>query len=68
MTRMLLINYILENNFSVFVIDSDIALFKNPLPLVLLHSNYDIVAQKELPNKKDICAGFMYSILLFYTI
>lgn len=65
---MVLINFILQNNYSVFVIDSDIALFKNPLSIILSHNNYDIVAQQELPNKKTICAGFMYIFFHYYVI
>lgn len=60
MSRMLLTKYILDKNFSVFVIDTDIILFKNPLPLVLSHNDYDVVSHKEDPNTNDVCCGFMY--------
>lgn len=62
MSRMMLINFILSRKYSVFVFDTDIVLFKNPLPYLLHYSQYDIIAQKELPHRNIICCGFMYML------
>lgn len=58
-SKIVICKYILDLNFSVFVIDPDIVLFKNPFPYILSIKRYDIIAQGETPFFKDISNGFV---------
>lgn len=58
-SKIYICKYILDLNLSVFVIDPDIALFKNPFHFILSAKNYDIVAQYETPFERAINNGFV---------
>lgn len=58
-SKIFICKYILDLNLSVFVIDPDIVLFKNPFPYILSLKEYDVVAQGETPFFRDINNGFV---------
>lgn len=45
-------------NLQILLFDSDVVLMNNPLPPILNHTSYDIIAQKD----KFVCAGFMFEL------
>ena len=45
-------------NFNVLLFDSDVFLFRDPLPSILSLHDYDLIAQQDT----SVCAGFMYPL------
>lgn len=58
-SKIFISRYILELNYSIFIIDPDIYLFKNPFPYIFSLQKYDIICQGETPFLKDINNGFV---------
>lgn len=52
--------YLLELKYSVFIIDPDIVLFKNPFPFITSLERYDIIYQAETSISRVICTGFVF--------
>ena len=54
--KLCVIRDVVNLNYHVLYIDSDIILFQNPFPVLSNYRYYDLVAQKD----DTLCAGFMY--------
>ena len=54
--KLCVIRDLLLLRYSVLYLDSDIILFKDPLPALQHYTNFDFVAQRD----DEICAGFMF--------
>lgn len=54
--KLCVIRDLLLLKYSVLYMDSDVILFKDPLPALQHYTQYDFVAQRD----EEICAGFMF--------
>ena len=52
---MQIIRQVILLDHSALLFDSDVVLFQDPIPTILVSQNSDLVAQKD----EGICAGFM---------
>jgi hypothetical protein len=47
---------LVSKKFKVFYIDSDVLLFKNPIPYLSSLTGYDVIAQRDA----SLCSGFLF--------